>query len=427
MLRTILALAIFVATLLVIMIRPYRLPEAVTASAGALLMLLCRLISPEDVVSVIAGQWNVFGFFLGLMVISAVADQAGVFDVLAGNLARWAGGSARRLYLAVFLTGVLITAFLSNDATALLLTPVVYALVTRLRLPALPFMFACTFIADSASFLLPVSNPINVLVTDSFGGGLGPFLHYLFLPSVLCILCNIGLFAWIFRRSLSLSYRYTSPILEAPATPATSSRFFRVTLVGLCVIALSYVLASLWRIPLSVVALGGCGVLLGGARWNGGLDWKRLGREVSWPLFAFVAGMFLLVRGVENVGVTTQVGHWLLAIAGPYPLPGLLLTAFGVTVGANLINNVPMALVMVSALHGVGVTSTSHPSLIYATILGADLGPNVTTVGSLATMLWLLILRRKGLDISTLEYLKLGLTVVPVMLVLSALLIWVGV
>jgi arsenical pump membrane protein len=420
MMRDVIGAAIFLATLLVVMTRPYRIPEAVAAVTGALLMLLGGYLQPGEAWGVLRGQWNVYGFFLGLMVISAVADQAGIFDLLAYQAARWAGGSASRLYLAVFAVGVGITAFLSNDATALILTPIVYALVTRLRLPPLPFMFACTFIADTASFLLPVSNPINVLVLDAFGGGLGTFLRYMLLPSVFGILCNVGVFAWLFRRDLRLSY--DPGTIEV--TTVAKERFFWMTTAGLGVIVMGYLAASALALPLSVVALGGSALLLAGAAASGRLDRRRLAREISWPLFAFLSGMFLLVRGIEHLGLTAFVGRALLRLAAAGALPAVMVTAGGTALGANLINNVPMALLMISSLHTLGTSLTLHQRLVFATILGADLGPNLTAVGSLATMLWLLILRRKGLEVSTVQYMKLGLTVVPVMLAVGAMLIW---
>jgi arsenical pump membrane protein len=260
MFRLALGVTIFAATLLVIMVRPYRVPEAVAACAGALLMLLGGFVSPGAALRALGAQWNVFGFFLGLMAISALADQAGVFDALAGLVARWSGGSAMRLYLAVFAAGVVITAFLSNDATALILTPVVYTLVTRLRLPALPFMFACTFIADTASFLLPVSNPINVLVLDSFGGDLATFLRYLLLPSLFCVALNIALFAGLFRHQLPLRFDLKPSILQG-----TPDGYFRYALLTLALIALGYLVASALGAPLSCVALAGAVALLVGA------------------------------------------------------------------------------------------------------------------------------------------------------------------
>jgi arsenical pump membrane protein len=420
MLHLVIGILIFVITLACIIIRPRQISEALVAAVGAALMLVGRFLLPGEALQVLQGEWNIYGFFLGLMTLSAIAEQAGIFEILAAQIGRWAKGSARRLYLGVFLGGVLITAFLSNDATALILTPVVYAMVTRLRLPALPFMFACTFIADTASFLLPVSNPINILVIDSFGGGLGIFFRYLLLPALFCILCNIGLFLFLFRADLRRKYRLS----DLPSTQPFDPSFFRFTLVSLGVVAAAFVLASSFQVPLSLVALGGAALLLFGAWRHGRLEWTRLRKEISWPLFIFISGMFLVIRGVQNLGLTTQFGAWLLQLAGSSPLRASLFTAAGTALGANLINNVPMALVIISALKSVGVNAQAHTGLIYAAILGCDLGPNLTTVGSLATMLWLLILRRKGLEVSSLEYFKLGILLVPVMVGVGAVLIW---
>jgi arsenical pump membrane protein len=401
------------------MIRPFGASEAVAATGGAVLMLIGGYVGPVEAVSLLLNNWNVYGFFLGLMTISALADQAGIFDMLAYQAGHWARGSGLRLYLAVFAAGTVITAFLSNDATALILTPVVYALVTRLRLPVMPFMFACTFIADTASFLFPVGNPINVLVLNVFGSGLPTFLRYLLLPSLFCIALNIILFVWLYRRDLKISYNPADlPEVILPHRP-----LFQFTAAALVLISVAYVVASAKGFPLSIVALSGSGLLLAGAAWNHRLDTRRLGREISWPLFAFITGMFIVVRAVENLGLTAAFGQGLMELADTSPLRAILLTAGGTALGANLINNVPMAMVMVSVLGNIRSGSNSQ-ALVYATILGADLGPNLTTVGSLATMLWLLILRRKGLEVSTLEYFKLGITVVPVMIVVGSLLIW---
>jgi arsenical pump membrane protein len=411
---------IFVATLAAIMIRPYRVPEAVSAAIGAAAMLLGGFIRLGEAARVLAGELNIYGFFLGLMAISALADQAGIFEVLANRAGRWAGGSARRLLLGVFLIGAVITAFLSNDATALILTPAVYVLVTRLRVPVLPYMFACTFIADTASFLLPVSNPINILVLDALGGTLGTFLRYLLLPALLCIALNVGTFLFLFRGDLRRGYR----LEDVPPSEPPHRGLFRYTAAALAVTAVAFVVASSVQAPLAFVALGGAALLLAGAGYHRRLEWNRLRREISWSLFVFISGMFLVVRAVENLGLTGRFGAGLVALAGASPLRAVLLTAAGSALGANLINNVPMALVMVSVLRTVGVAGQAHQGLVYASILGCDLGPNVTTVGSLATMLWLLILRRKGLEVSSLEYFKLGVVLVPLMVVAGSLLIW---
>src|SRR5438874_3612634 len=200
--RTVLISLIALLTLLGIMIRPYKISEAIIALAGAALLLVLGLLSPGVAITTLLRDWITFFFFLGMMSLSTLAEAAGLFDWLAVQAARLSGNSSRRLFFNTFLLGSLISMLLSNDATALILTPIVYSLVTRLRLPVLPYLFACTFIADTASFLLPVSNPINILVTSQFPLGLLTFLHLLFLPSLLVIGINAGVFYVLYRRQL---------------------------------------------------------------------------------------------------------------------------------------------------------------------------------------------------------------------------------
>ena len=421
MVHSILGGAIFVATLAAVMIRPFRLNEAIAAAAGALLMLLGGFLRFDEALNVLTRQWNTFGFFLGLMAISALAEEAGVFDALANAAARWGRGSAVRLYLAVFAVGAVISIFLTNDSTALILTPVVYALVTRLRLPVLPFMFACTFIADTASFVLPVSNPINIIIQNVFGSTLGTFLRYLLLPSLVAIVLNTAVFLWLFHRDLAQKYE-----LHHPAEHKSGDRRLLMVSSGILgLIAASYVLASILQWPLSFVALGGAVLMLIATVLLRHVSFLVIARRISWSIFLFIGGMFLVVRAVENLGVTAAFGNALLRVAGGRSFRAVLLVAGGTALGANLINNVPMSLVMTSTLQHLPPDTPAYHSLAFAAMFGADLGPNLTTVGSLATLLWLLILRRKGIDVSTWEYFKLGITFVPALIVLGSLLIWV--
>jgi len=420
MVHTVIGGAIFVATLVAIMVRPFKLNEAIAAAAGAILMVVGGFIRPDEVLNVLAHEWNTFGFFLGLMVISAFAEEAGIFEALANAAARWGKGNAVRLYLAVFAVGATISIFLTNDATALILTPVVYALVTRLRLPVLPFMFACTFIADTASFVLPVSNPINIIIQNAFGSSLGTFLRFLLLPSLVAIGLNAALFLWLFRRSLSQKYELQQPAQRKTHNP----RLLLVCSGILGLIAVSYVLGSVLQWPLSFVALGGAALMFIATLSLRRIQLLVIARRISWSIFLFIGGMFVVVRAVENLGFTAAFGSALLRLAGGKPFRAVLLVAGGTALGSNLINNVPMSLVMVSALHHLPLNTPAYHSLAFAAMFGADLGPNLTTVGSLATMLWLLILRRKGLEVSTWQYFKLGMIFVPALIVIGSLLIW---
>jgi len=201
--------------------------------------------------------------------------------------------------------------------------------------------------------------------------------------------------------------------------------YFRYTCVVLCLVAVAYLVASAAQFPLSLVALSGALVLLGGAFF-----WKRttiqnIGKQISWSIFGFIAGMFIVVQAVEETGLTAQFGQLLLHLSGGTSFGAVMIGTLGAAIGTNLINNVPMAVVLTSALRGVqhAPIAIQH-GFIAATIFGCDLGPNLTTVGSLATVLWLLILRQRNLDVSGLDYFKVGIIVTPLMLAAGAITIW---
>ncbi len=421
--RTLLISLIAVLTLVGIMTRPFRWNEAMIALAGAGLMLILGLISPVDAGAVLLKDWNTFLFFLGMMSLSALAEVAGLFDWLAFQAARLSGNSSRRLFLNTFLLGSLITMFLSNDATALILTPIIYSLVTRLRLPVLPFLFACTFVADTASFLLPVSNPINIIVTSQFPLGLLTFLRLFFLPGVLVISMNAGVFFFLYRRQLRGSFDMKR--LPAIDESIKHKTYFRYTCAVLLFVAVAYVFFATVQLPLSLVAFSGAFLLLIGA-----LYWKQTtllntGKQISWSIFAFIAGMFIIVQTVESTGLTAQFGKLLLHLSGGTSFGAVMVGTVGAAFGTNLINNVPMAVVLTSSLHSLQhATIAIQQGFIAATIFGCDLGPNLTTVGSLATVLWLLILRQRNLDVSGLDYFKVGIMVTPLMLLVGALAMW---
>ena len=421
--RTLFTSIIGLLTLAGIMTRPFRWSEARIAMAGGGALLLLGLIRPADAALTLLRDWNTFLFFLGMMGISAMAEAAGLFDWLAVQAARLARRSAARLFLNVFLLGTVITMIFSNDATALILTPVVYVLVTRLRLPVLPYLFACTFIADTASFLLPISNPINIIIMSRYPLNLFSFLRLLFLPSVVVITINIGIFYLLYRSQLKGSFNINN--LPNVEKAVKHKAYFRYTLWVLAVVAPSYVIASAFQFPLSAVAVMGALLLLGGA-----LFWKRTtlleaGKGISWSIFGFIAGMFVVVRAIEDTGLTIKLGNLLLGLSGGSSFGAVIVGTFGSALGTNLINNVPMAVVMNSSLSSVQHAAPAiRNGFVAATMFGCDLGPNLTTVGSLATILWLLILRQRDVEVSGLDYFKVGVLVTPVMLFAGALTIW---
>jgi arsenical pump membrane protein len=367
---------------------------------------------------VLAANWDVFLFFLGMLTVTALAEQAGIFSWLAVWAAWLSCGSRRRLFLNVLILGVLISTFLTNDATALILSPLVYSTVRLLELDPLPYMFACTFIADTASLTLPVSNPINILVGEHFGLTAVGFLRYLLLPSLVAIAINVAVFLVLFRRRVG--GRFEPALLREREAPPSHPGFFTYTAVLLLLLAVAFVAGGVTGIPAGIIALAGAALLLGGAAALRAVDARRFAHDFSWGIFPFVAGLFVLVGGIERVGLTASLGHVLHSAPGN-PLVSALLSTGVSAAGTNLINNVPMALMMVSAI-GPAHGAVGH-ALVYGTLLGCDLGPNLTTTGSLSTMLWLLLLRQRGLEISSLQYLRLGVIVTPLMLLATALIL----
>ncbi|MDQ6772610.1 MAG: SLC13 family permease [Candidatus Dormibacteraeota bacterium] len=411
--REIAAGAIFILAMAAVITRPRRLDEAVSSAVGALAMMAVGAVGPGQALATLAQEWNLFLFFLGLMLIAGLADAAGFFDAAGALAAGAARGSSRLLLLGVFLIGAVITAFLSNDATALILTPVVYAVATRLRLPPLPYLFATTFVADTASMTLPVSNPINIIVSERAQLGLGAYTGHLLLASIMAIAINAALFLVVFRREARR--RFDADWRAALAEVISNRRLFRLTCAGLGLVAAAYLVASAVRVPLGPVAVVGALLLALLALGARDLDVGRVRGQVSLSLFVYVAGLLVMVRGLESVGLTETAVGWLWGLA-PGQLGAVGAGLLGGALGANLINNVPATLVLLA-----GAGPAPHLPFQLGVLAGADLGPNLTPVGSLSTMLWLVIVRRRGIEVKTLDYLKLGAIVTPVVLLATGL------
>jgi arsenical pump membrane protein len=408
---------IFAVSLALMLVRPRRLPDWGAALGGGVAMVAVGVLPLGDAARALADQWNVFLFFLGLGLAAAVADRAGLFRAVADLAARTAGGSQRRLLVALVVAGVLVTAVLSNDATALLLTPVAFAVATRLGLDPRPYAFACALVANAASFLLPVSNPSNLLILARAPLPLGAFLAHLLLPSALAVAGTLAGLLVVFRHELATPF---VPAAEPSAPPA--GRSVASAGVGVGGLMALYVVGAALGWPLGPVAVAGALALLALHARTDGWEPAALARELPWGLFPLFGGLVLLVQGAERVGL---FGPLVGAVAAAERLgtSGLPLVVLGLAALANVLNNLPTALVAASAL-GSLPPDVARGDLAAAVIVGTNLGPNVTTIGSLATMLWLVLLRRRGVDISPLAYLRVGVVVTVPTLVVAAAGLW---
>lgn len=388
-------------------LRPGRIHSWVWPVAGGLLLVLAGYEPPRAALEAVSRQWNVLLFIFGLMVLSVAADASGAFEWITQRILAGAGGSQRRLFIHLFLTGALVTIVLSNDATAIALTPIVYRAVSKR--PAMrpePFLYGCVFAANAASFGLPFSNPANVLILPH--ARLLPYLWHLGPPQALAIAADLGILLFFFRRELRGRYQQSEEI-----TSIDTRLVF--TLVAMAMLLAAYIVALTRGWPLGPVAAAGGAVVFVGA----GVRPARAARRISWSTFALLAALFILFDAVTRAGFTQWALAELDAVARYGTMRIDLVTAASAAALSNGLNNLPIA---VAASYV--VAHAANARIAYSLILGVDVGPNLFTTGSLATILWLGVLRGYGVRMSRAQYLRLGLIVVPVTLAVGVLWLW---
>ncbi len=409
---------IALASVACVMARPRRWPEAIWSVLGAGTLVALGLVPWADAARAVAKGRDVYLFLVGMMVLSEVARQEGLFDALAASAARFAKGSALRLFALVYGVGTLVTAFLSNDATAVVLTPAVYAAARAAGAPPLPYLFACAFIANAASFLLPISNPANLVV---FGGRPPALFDWIVLfgpASVASIAVTFLALCLVFSRDLRRK-------LDAPAPQPPLSGGGRVAAVGLVGAVAALLGASALDAPLGVPTLVAGLVTAGAVLMVEGKSPLALARGVSWSVLPLVAGLFVVVEGLARTGAVEALAGLLNAAALGWGA-GLASMAAGVVVAfaVNLMNNLPAGLIAGQTL----ALAHASPLVTGAVMIGVDLGPNLSVTGSLATILWLLALRREGLHVGALRFLAIGALVMTPALAasLAALVFFTG-
>ncbi len=416
-LRFWLTLAVFAATLCCVLIKPRGLHEAWGAAGGGALMLLFRLETPQQAWRVTRTGQDALLFLLSLLLLSALLERSGFFEWASVQAARLARGDGRRLYRNVFLLGALITAALSLDTTAVILTPVVLGFVERLKLPARPYIFACAFVANTASLPLPVSNLTNLLFAGAFSLPFAGFFLRMALPQCVALALNYVLFLRLFRGDLPA--RFSGEALPDATSVILNKSYFRGAVGILGLVLIGYFAAPF--VPLRPYAVGFAGCLalaVWGVR-TGCVNWNLL-RGVSWSVFPFIIGLFVVIGGIGNLGLTGNATSALAHLRSP--LLRLLAVAGGVGAASNIVNNIPAALLARTVLqqaHG-GVP------LVYAALLGTNIGPNIMVSGSLATLLVLTAAKKRSQKISPLDFLKTGLLVTPLTLLGAALTLWLS-
>jgi arsenical pump membrane protein len=405
---TVLVWSIALGTIAGVLFRPKEWPEAIWACLGAALLVICRLISLPRAGAAIAKGTDVYLFLTGMMMLAELARQKGVFDWLAGLAVGAAKGSQARLFTLVYGVGILVTVFLSNDATAVVLTPAVYAAVKHARSKPLPYLLICAFIANAASFVLPISNPANLVVYGKNLPALGPWLHTFLLPSALSIAAT-----WVMLRAVTRNDIH-GRVEDGRDRPRLTSEGRRAAwgILGTGAVLLC---ASGFGLDLGLPTCVAAAVAVLIASRAQSSDILSVIRHVSWSVLPLVAGLFVLVEALNGAGAAHDVA-WLFARCSAWPPPaGALASSFGIAGLSNLMNNLPSGLLAGGALQ-------SFPAPLHirdAVLIGVDLGPNLSVTGSLATILWLIALRREGEHISSWRFLKVGFLVMPLPLLLA--------
>lgn len=419
------ALLIFIATIALVIWQPKGLGVGWSAMLGAALALLTGVVDVGDIPTVWGFVWNATFTFVAVIIISLLLDEAGLFEWAALHVARWGNGSGRRLFTYLVLLGAVVAALFANDGAALILTPIVIAMLLALRFsPAatLAFVMAAGFVADTASLPLVVSNLVNIVSVDYFGIGFAEYASVMMPVNLVSVAATLGMLLWFFRRDIPGSYDVAQ--LKDPRSAIVDRTTFNA---GWVVVALLLVgLFGLERIgvPISAVAGAGALVLLGVAANGHVISTRKVIREAPWQIVVFSLGMYLVVYGLRNQGLTDYLAR-LLDLFADYGLWGATIgTGLLIAFLSSIMNNMPTVLVGALSIDASQAEGAVREAMIYANVIGSDLGPKFTPIGSLATLLWLHVLARKKIKVTWGYYFRVGIILtLPVLLVTLAALV----
>jgi arsenical pump membrane protein len=411
------ALAIFALTLTLVVWQPRGLGIGWSASLGAALALLTGAVQPADIPVVWGIVWNATAAFVAIIVISLLLDEAGFFEWAALHVARRGAGRGRRLFALFVLLGAVVSALFANDGAALILTPIVMALLTALGFPppaTLAFVMAAGFIADTASLPLVVSNLVNIVSADFFGIGFLEYAAVMVPVTLVSVLASLAVLVGYFRRGIPVAYDLAG--LRAPAEAIRDRGTFRAGFVVLAMLLAGFFGLEPLGVPVSAVAALGALALLAVAARGKTIRVRRVLAGAPWQIVVFSLGMYLVVYGLRNAGLTDRLAVLLDGFARGGVWGAALGMGFLSALLSSVMNNMPTVLVGALSIDASGATGAVRQAMVYANVIGCDLGPKITPIGSLATLLWLHVLARKGTVIGWGAYLRIGIVLtVPVL------------
>jgi arsenical pump membrane protein len=417
--HVLIASSIFVATLIFVIWQPRGLGIGWSATAGAVVALLAGVIQVGDIPVVWHIVWNATGAFVAVIIISLLLDKAGFFEWAALHVARWGRGNGKRLFVLLVLLGAAVAALFANDGAALILTPIVIAMLMALRFSAratLAFVMAAGFIADTASLPLSVSNLVNIVSADYFHIGFSRYAAVMAPFNLVSVAASLGALVWCFGGDIPASYELAQ--LKRPRDVIRDRATFITGWWVLAILLAGFFWTDRFGVPISAVAAAGALVLLAVAARGHTISTRAVLRGAPWQVVVFSLGMYLVVYGLRNAGLTAYLTG-LLNRCAEYGVWGAALgTGIITAVLSSVMNNMPTVLVGALAIDATSSQGAVREAMVFANVIGCDLGPKITPIGSLATLLWLHVLSNKNIDISWGYYFRIGITLtLPVLLV----------